>query len=72
MGLILGINADLLYRSQDDREAWLIFSPGRVTIVTDIHQQGSPHNAVPFDSETLRRIADIIDVRGRAGRDDVP
>lgn len=62
--LTVQVNADLLYQTHDGREAWLIFSPaGHVTIVTDIHQQGPPANAVPFDAAYLRRIADIIDAR---------
>lgn len=57
------VNSDLLYRDPSGHEAWAIFSAGKVTIVTDIHAQGAPYNAVAFDAATLRRIADMLDER---------
>lgn len=59
MEFIAGVNADLLIR-RGVQEAWLIFSPGTVTVVTDIHGRGAPNNAIAFTAEQLRRVADMI------------
>lgn len=62
-GFIARVNADYLYRSLDGREAWVMFDRAKrlAFIVTDIHQQGPPNNAVGFSAEDLRRIVDELD-----------
>lgn len=60
-GFVARVNDALLYRDPSGHEAWVMFWRGKVAIVTDIHAQGAPHNAVAFDSAMLRRIADIND-----------
>ncbi len=53
------INDALLYKGPDGREAFVFPRPGEVIIVTDIHQQGAPHNAVPFSTAALRTLVEM-------------
>ncbi len=53
------INVDLLYEGVDGREAFcMLNSPGKIAIVTDIHNQGQPFNCVVFTPADLRALAD--------------
>ncbi len=62
MPFIAEVNDDaLLYRGPDGREAWVFLKPGEVTIVTDIHGDGPPANAVPFRLEDLRKLVEIAE-----------
>lgn len=57
------INDDWLFQNDDGTEAWVLFKRGAVSIVTDIHGEGQPHNAVTFEPQDLRAIADEIESR---------
>jgi hypothetical protein len=54
------------FQSSDGTEAWVLFKPGAVSVVTDIHDEGQPHNAVTFEPQDLRMIADEIERRALA------
>jgi hypothetical protein len=70
--IIARINDDLLFRHSDGTEAFLIFKPGAVSVVTDIHAMGAPHNAVTLEPAELRSLADEIERRSaQAPSDDL-
>ena len=57
------VGNDYLYRAPDGREAWVIFNREKrlAYIVTDIHGNGQPDNAIAFPPDALRAIADELE-----------
>ncbi len=68
MSIVANINDNWLWRAEDGREAWIMFGgvgaqKDQVCIVTDIHGNGQPDNAVHFPPGMLRMIADEMESR---------
>lgn len=61
MTFIARVNNGVLYRSEDGREAWVLFNKETACFCTDIYGKGQPNNAVIFTKQALVDILKLME-----------